>query len=707
MNIKGNNWKLAPIALATSLALTGCGSSDSESGEETPVVADFTLQLLHVSDIDGSTSDALTYAGNFAKNVSALTNEYPDNTLFLSSGDNYIPGSMYDAADDDSMAALESIGVPGVARAHVAILNEMGLQASAVGNHDLDGGTSEFASIIATESSDSYDYDWAGAQFPYLSANMDFTADSNTSAYVVEDGQTASTISNSIAATTIIEVNGETIGIVGATTPTNEDITSTGDVTVYPESDDTADLAEIIQAKVDELTAAGINKIILLAHMQTISVEEELATLLTDVDIIVAGGSNTLLADDTDSLLEGDSAAGDYPELFADADGENVAVVNVDGDYKYLGRLVVGFDEDGKLLTSTIDEDESGAYASDDDTTTSLGGSANEAVDNIVAAVEDVLLETESVILGSTDVFLNGTRDYVRTEETNLGDLTADANLWYAQQFDSSVQISIKNGGGIRADIGYSAYPAGSTDADDLTYYPPAAYEAAGKEEGDISQYDIQTALAFNNGLALVDVTVAELKAVLENAVSEMDDSFGGFSQVAGLCFEYDSSAAVGADAGSGSGSGSTSVDGERVTKITIDVDQDGDCSGDSDVVVLENGEETGNGADSYRVVTLSYLSLGGNNYPFPCSDGDTSYDVTSVDVDFDTCTNQIDLEGNMGETDPGNSNFEGDSGDDNGTEQDALAEYLKAFYNDGSAYSQADEIDGGDTDVRIIKTND
>jgi 5'-nucleotidase/UDP-sugar diphosphatase len=38
----------------------------------------------------------------------------------------------------------------------------------------------------------------------------------------------------------------------------------------------------------------------------------------------------------------------------------------------------------------------------------------------------------------------------VRTEETNLGDLTADANLWAAKQEDASVQVSIKNGGGIR-----------------------------------------------------------------------------------------------------------------------------------------------------------------------------------------------------------------------------------------------------------------
>lgn len=713
MKLKHSKWTIAPLALSISLALTGCDDSDTEDSST------YTLQLLHVADIDGSTSDVLAYAGNFAKNVSALTSEYPDNTLFLSSGDNLIPGSIYDEAEDDSMMDLESIGVPGVGRAHIALMNEMGIQASAVGNHDLDGGPEEFVSFIAEQTAEdasdtdtTYSYDYIGANFPYLSANLDFSADDDTDDYVVEDGQAAGDIPNSLAASTIIEVNGETIGIVGATTPTEEDITDTGDIIVTPESNDTEDLAEIIQEKVDELTAQGINKIILLAHMQTISVEEELAELLTDVDIIVAGGSNTILADDSDDLLDGDTAAGDYPELFENPDGDAVAVVNVDGDYRYLGRLVVKFDEDGKLLSSSIDEEESGAYASDDDTTSKLGGSENTAVTEIISAIEDLILDSESNILGQTDVYLNGTKSYVRTEETNLGDMTADANLWYAKLYDDTVQISIKNGGGIRAAIGYSAYPAGSTDADDLTYYPTAAYEAADKEEGDISQYDIQTALAFNNGLALVDVTVSELKDVLENGVSEMDDAFGGFPQVAGICFEYDSSEYAGSDAGDGDGSGATSSDGERVNKIAIDTNQDGDCDDDGDYTVLQDGSVvSGYETTEFNVVTLSYLSSGGNNYPFPCDDGTTEYDVTSEDVDFDTCTNQTDLEGNMASVDPGNSNFDADDGnDDNGTEQDALAEYLQEYYNDedgDAAFATADEVDGGGTDVRIINTNE
>ena len=59
-----------------------------------------------------------------------------------------------------------------------------------------------------------------------------------------------------------------------------------------------------------------MTKIVLLAHMQQIAVEEALAVRLEDVDIIVAGGSNTLLADDNDRLRADDEAAGAYPLRF-------------------------------------------------------------------------------------------------------------------------------------------------------------------------------------------------------------------------------------------------------------------------------------------------------------------------------------------------------------------------------------------------------
>ncbi|HAB04126.1 MAG TPA: bifunctional metallophosphatase/5'-nucleotidase, partial [Alcanivorax sp.] len=183
------------------------------------------------------------------------------------------------------------------------------------------------------------------------------------------------------------------------------------------------------QPKIDELRDQGVDKIIMLAHMQTLSVEKELATLLEGVDIIVAGGSNTLLADDNDRLRDGDSAADVYPLTFTSAADEPVLVVNTDGDYKYLGRLVVRFDDDGVLLTDSLDDTVNGAYVTDETMAENLEGTPNSDVTTIVTALEDVLAARDGNILGRTAVYLDGRRNQVRTQETNLGNLTADANL--------------------------------------------------------------------------------------------------------------------------------------------------------------------------------------------------------------------------------------------------------------------------------------
>jgi hypothetical protein len=76
-----------------------------------------------------------------------------------------------------------------------------------------------------------------------------------------------------------------------------------------------------------------------------LAIEKDLAQRLKNVDIIVAGGSNTLLSDANDVLRTGDKSAGDYPYQTKDAAGQPTVVVNVDADYKYLGRFMAPFDD--------------------------------------------------------------------------------------------------------------------------------------------------------------------------------------------------------------------------------------------------------------------------------------------------------------------------------------------------------------------------
>ncbi|MEL6438540.1 MAG: choice-of-anchor I family protein [Cyanobacteria bacterium J06621_8] len=620
----------------------------------------FTLQLLHASDQEGGL-DALVDAPNFSAVLDALRAEDLDgdgepgfaNTLTLSSGDAYIPSPFFAAGDD----AFGDFG-----RGDILIQNELGFQAIAFGNHEFDLGTGEIEDLIEPDEEDGF----PGTLFPYLSANLDFSGDDNLAGFVVEDGLEASEIPNSIAGNTIITVNGEQIGVVGATTPTLEAISSPTDVTISPiefdsnNPDDIAALAAEIQESVDSLLAANpkLNKVILLAHMQLISIEEQLSELLTDVDIIVAGGSNTILTDETDALRAGDESAGPYPILNTAADGNPIAIVNTDGNYRYVGRLVVDFDENGVIIPESIDPEISGAFATDEAGVAAVGGTPNPKVVEVTDAIAAVIAEQGGNTFGSTDVFLNGQRVDIRSEETNFGNLAADANLAFAQSIDPEVTISIRNGGGIRDSIGEIVTPAGSTSSTDVEFLPPPANEVAGTEVGEISQLDIANTLSFNNGLTLVTVTAEELLALIENGLSESEPGAepGRFPQVAGMAFSFDASLPP----------------GERVVSLAT-VDEAGNVTD----VVVENGEVIGDPSRTFRTVTLDFLANGGDDFPFP--------DTERVDLIVE-------------DAEPtGVATFAPD-----GTEQDVFAEFLAENFSE-TPFDIADTPKEEDTRIQNL----
>jgi len=596
----------------------------------------FALQLLHVADID---STSATLALENVKHFSALLNhfraQYPDQSLALSSGDNWIPGPRYSAAADDRLAPM--LGLPGNGRGDVGLLNAMGFQASTLGNHELDQSPSGFVAVISPETVAGAN--WPGADFPYVSVNLDFSTEPATAPLVVSDGLPATSIPNRLSGWTTIEVAGQTIGVVGATTPSLGNITSEGGIGVAPaDAADLDALAAEIQPAVDALTARGVNKIILLAHMQQIAIEQALAERLSDVDIIVAGGSNTRLFDADDVIRPGDTKQGPYPIQLVSPQGEPVLVVNTDGDYKYLGRLVSVFDPQGLLDLASLDEAVNGAYAATEDRLGDLGLSVAADADADVIDIADTLLtvidELNGNLLGLTEVYLDGNRGTVRTEEANLGNLTADANLWTARQADPRVLVSIKNGGGIRAAIGQVLYPPGSTNPEDLEYLPP--------DGGLVTQLDAQSALAFNNGLTLLTVTAEELRAIIEHGVaaSSLDpaNTQGRFPQVAGIRFSWDPALPANA----------------RVRSLAV-VDDSGALI-DS---LVKEGAVVGDPDRGLRIVTLGFLADGGDGYPFPQTD---RLDIAAADDAPRT----------------GAFDFAAD-----GSEQDALAEYLGTFFSE------------------------
>lgn len=104
-------------------------------------------------------------------------------------------------------------------------------------------------------------------------------------------------------------------------------------------------------------------------------------------------------------------------------------------------------------------------------------------------------------------------REKLRSEETELGNLVADA-LRSATDAD----VALQNGGGIRE----------------------------GLPKGNITEKDLLSMFPFGNTVVKLSLTGAELKTVLEHSVGYTPESFGGFQQVSGVTFTLDRSRPAG-----------------------------------------------------------------------------------------------------------------------------------------------------------------
>ena len=164
----------------------------------------------------------------------------------------------------------------------------------------------------------------------------------------------------------------------------------------------------------------------------------------------------SLLANAGNLLLPGDGEEifGPYPLLVPDADGRNVPVGVAPGRYTYVGRLIVEFDASG--VVTAIDP-ASGPMRV-------VGGDYPDAVaphaavqEQVVAPVADFIGALARTPVGTTEVPLDGQRRAVRSQETNQGNLIADALLWQANVLADrysvpAAHVALQNGGGIRND---------------------------------------------------------------------------------------------------------------------------------------------------------------------------------------------------------------------------------------------------------------
>ena len=501
---------------------------------------DFQLQLIHSSDNESYFQDPNTGEervlgyGAVIEGLKLLGARERMNTIYLTAGDHTLPNSFYQAS-----AEVEEFGQPGLA--DIALYNAMGLNANGIGNHEFDGGINEFAHMLST------------ANYPMLAVNLDFSnveLEEGTPAIEMGvDGASVEENAGKIARSSYIEVGGEKIGLIGrapaeffnvisdpATTMPGLDFVGGRD----PESNQPLESAlPMVLEQVDLLESQGINKIILLDHEQDFTNDPLFASEMRGIDIIVVAGGTGFISGNSNGpfnfLREGDEPDGEYPARLADVDGNTVLAVNTQQLYGYVGNLMVSFDYRG-IITSV--DDRSGQIAATDEAlellanvvgSDSEGNPVNQLYNRPISPNERTIEIWESIqstplisslfeFSGTTVSPLNGTRENVRTRETNLGRLAADSTLWYANEFAAnneigfSVDMALKNGGGIRSDI-----------------LGPS-----------ISRLAINAALAFDNTLALVELSAQELLATMENGVSRYPAFDGRFPQVAGMTVEFD-----------------------------------------------------------------------------------------------------------------------------------------------------------------------
>lgn len=619
---------------------------------EPPAPQTYRLQLLHFADAEAS-----LLATKTAKNLAALVDKFEDefaNSITLSGGDNFLPGPFLNAGTDPSVRAAinaatgstiaAGVNVP-IAAADIAIQNAIGVEASTIGNHEFDLGSRVFRDSFTPGSVSG----WNGANFVYLSSNLDFSGDSDLNprfTNTVGNGATptalASTLKGRIAPAAVLVEGGERIGLIGVTTQILESISSpTGtEVRGFPggpgangEVNDMDLLAAQLQPIIDEMIAEGINKIILQSHLQQIQFEQLLATKLRGVDIILSAGSDTRLADADDQLVafpgHSPEAEGQYPIVTQGADGGTTLIVNTDNEFTYLGRLVVDFDLQGRIVLDSVTQNQSinGAYASTAETvaaaynttvdnlenTAFAEGTRGDLVRDVTDAVQAVINVKDGNLFGFSNVYLEGERAIIRNEETNLGDITADANKAALRDAIGDVPyvVSLKNGGGIRSSIGSVSAPDpvdGSIDK-----LPTAANPDAGKPAGAISQLDIENALRFDNKLMAFDTTVQGLLNIL-NWGAGLGPNNGGFPQIGGVAYSYDPTRPgnVGTTPGS------------RIRDLAL-IDENGKTI----LKLVDNGVILNEVPSTITVIALNFTANGGDGYPIKANAENFRYLLT------------------------------------------------------------------------------
>lgn len=444
---------IVAVSIASACALSGTVSAD-----------EFRMTIMHTNDThshhepqgrsgDGGAARQATVVKDIRAEV--------DNSILVDAGDRFT-GTLfhkyYAGADN------------------IKVMNAIGYDAMALGNHEFDNGL-EVLEQFAT-----------GVKFPVLSANTDFG--------------TLETLASAIPASTILDVGGEKVGVIGLVTAETPEITIN-----FANKDEITwsdDYAAAVMREVEMLKAEDVNKIVLVTHIG-LGVDMEVAAKTTDIDVIVGGHSHTVV-----SSVYKEGGETRYPLKVDNANGEPVYIVQAGDRDRYVGRLNLRFDDAGMVTRARGDLILLSKHITPDPEVQALVAELAEPINELKNTA--VALSDGTAVV-SNQLMTNKT---CRAGECLIGNLLTDAI-----RDETGSDFAITNGGGIRADI----------------------------DEGEVTVGEILTVLPFGNTVATLKLTGAQITASLEHGVGRVGgkSGTGRFPQVSGLRYEFDPSLDPGA----------------------------------------------------------------------------------------------------------------------------------------------------------------
>jgi len=353
-------------------------------------------------------------------------------------------------------------------RADFDLLNQLGLDAMTLGNHEFDRGPALTGSLVDQ------------ARFPVVSANLDVSDEP--------------ALAGKIRPYVVRLYGVERVGVIGATTPGTPRITSdVGGVKFHP-------AAPAVAAVVRELLRLGVDRIVVLSHLGYAQ-DIALAKAVPGIDVIVGGHSHTLLGDPAKLAALGLTPAGPYPTEVRGPDNGRVLVVQAWRWGMELGLLRVIFDAAGgvagyearPVLLAGDDFRQGGKVVpkgSPEQARLKAALTASGAAR--VVAGDPALAERLEPYARQLDSFRNapiGARavaDLVRGTATDPGPIVADAYLAKAP----GARLALLMPGGLRQDL----------------------------YQGELTQGMVMSVLPFGNSLVTLDLSGAEFQQALEDA---------------------------------------------------------------------------------------------------------------------------------------------------------------------------------------------